>query len=106
MDRACSALNGGVGAEVEVILEGVSDIRFDESARESVGISVGSLTVSVLGEEADVMALCANDDSPLDLYGVSNVEIQRRFVLTPPAIVAPYFSLRAPFISDNSLLRT
>jgi hypothetical protein len=68
VDRACSALNGGVGAEVEVILEGVSDIRFDESARKSVGISVGSLTVSILGEESDVMALCANDDSPLDLY--------------------------------------
>jgi hypothetical protein len=68
VNRACSALDCGVGAQVEVILEGVSNIRFDESAGKSVGISVSSLTVSILREEADVVALCANDDSPLDLY--------------------------------------
>jgi hypothetical protein len=68
VNRASSALDGSVGVEIEVILKRMSDVRFNQSARQSVSIAIRSLAVSVLGEEADVMTLGADNDSPLDLF--------------------------------------
>jgi hypothetical protein len=68
VNRASSALNGRVGVEIEVILKRMSDVGFNQSARQGVSIAISSLAVSVLGEEADVMTLGADNDSPLDLF--------------------------------------
>ena len=68
VNRASSALNGRVGVEIEVILKRMSDVRFNQSARQGVSIAISSLTISILGEEADVMTLGADNDSPLDLF--------------------------------------
>jgi len=68
VNRASSALNGRVGVEIEVILKRMSDVGFNQSARQGVSIVISSLTVSILGEEADVMTLGADNDSPLDLF--------------------------------------
>jgi hypothetical protein len=57
-----------VGIEIEVILKRMSDVGFNQSARQGVSIAISSLTVSILGEEADVMTLGADNDSPLDLF--------------------------------------
>jgi hypothetical protein len=51
VDRACSPLDGGVGAEVEVVLVGLSNFSFDQSTQQSDGVLV---TVVLLREEADV----------------------------------------------------
>jgi hypothetical protein len=56
-----------VGAEVEVILKGMSDIMLNKSTWVSILVSIRSLTVTVLGEEADMMTLGADNDGPLDL---------------------------------------
>ncbi len=68
VNRASSALNGRVSVEIEVILKRMSDIRFNQSARQGVSIAIRSLVVSVLGEEADVVTLGADNDSPFDLF--------------------------------------
>ena len=67
VNRASSALNGSVGIEIEVILKRMSDVGFNQSARQGVSIAISSLTISILGEEADVMTLGADSDSPSDL---------------------------------------
>ena len=68
VNRASSALNGRVGVEIEVILKRMSDVGFNQSARQGVSIAISSLTVSILGEEADVMTLGADNNSPFDLF--------------------------------------
>jgi hypothetical protein len=68
VNRASSALNGRVGVEIEVIFKRMSDVGFNQSARQGVSIAISSLAVSILGEEADVMTLGADNDSPLNLF--------------------------------------
>jgi hypothetical protein len=68
VNRASSTLNGRVGIEVEVILKGMSDILLNERTGKGVGIAVSSLAVTVLGEEADMVTLGADNNGPLDLF--------------------------------------
>ena len=46
----------------------MSDISLNESARQSIVVAISSSSIAFLGEETDVVALCADDDCPLDLY--------------------------------------
>jgi hypothetical protein len=65
---ASGTLDGRVGAEVEVILERMSNITLNQSTRERVVVTVGRCMITLLGEEADVVALGTNGNSPLDLF--------------------------------------
>jgi hypothetical protein len=38
VDRACSPLDGGVGAKVEVVLVGLSNSSFDQGTQQSNGV--------------------------------------------------------------------
>lgn len=55
-------LDGGVGAQVEVILVRVSDTLLDERSRKRVAVAV-----AFLGEEADVVALATDNDHERDV---------------------------------------
>lgn len=70
MNWTSSTLNGGMGAEVEVILIWVSDILLDQGTWKGICIAVSSLRVALLREEADVVALSTDGNSPLDLFDV------------------------------------
>lgn len=78
MNRASSALNGSVGIEIEVILKRMSDVGFNQSARQGVSIAIRRLAVSLLGEEADVMTLGADNDSPFDLFWDQQISNSKR----------------------------
>lgn len=67
VNRASSTLDGGVGAEIEIVLKWMSDILFNESTWESVCVTISCLAVTILGEEADMMTLRADNHGPLDL---------------------------------------
>jgi hypothetical protein len=60
MDRASSALNGRVRVQVEVVLKWMSDITLNQSTGERVVVLVRGSTITLLGEETDVVALGAN----------------------------------------------
>lgn len=68
VDRTSSALNGRVRAKVEVVLKWMSDITLNQSTRVRVVVLVSGSAITLLGEEADVVALGADGDSPLDLF--------------------------------------
>jgi len=68
VNRAGGALDGRVSIEIEVILEWMGDIPLNESTGEGVCVAISSLRVTVLGEEADVVTLGADNDGPLDLF--------------------------------------
>jgi hypothetical protein len=78
VNRASSALDGSVGIEIEVILKGMSDVGFNQSARQGVSIAIRRLAVSILGEEADVMTLGADNDSPFDLFWDQQISNSKR----------------------------
>jgi hypothetical protein len=67
VNRTSSALDSGVSTQVEVILEWMGDISLNERTRKGIGVAVTSLSVILLGEEADVVTLGADYDGPLDL---------------------------------------
>ena len=58
VDGTSSTLDSGVSAEVEVVLEGLSDASLNECARKRVGV----LVTTALREEANVMTLGSDDD--------------------------------------------
>jgi len=58
VDGTSSTLDSGVSAEVEVVLEGLSDASLNERARKRVGV----LVTTALREEANVMTLGSDDD--------------------------------------------
>lgn len=58
VNRASSTLNGGMSAEVKVVLEWLSDAGLDECTRKRVGV----LVTTALREEANVMTLGSDDD--------------------------------------------
>lgn len=45
----------------------MSNITLNQSTRKRVVVTVCRCIVTLLGEEADVVTLCANGNSPLDL---------------------------------------
>jgi hypothetical protein len=67
MNWTSSALNGGVSIEIEVILEGMSDIVLNQGSWNRVVVAVSGHSIAFLGEEANVMTFGANSDSPSDL---------------------------------------
>lgn len=67
MHRASSTLDSGVGAEIEVVLERMSDITFDQSPRKRVVVSISRTSITFLGKETDTVSLCAHRNSPFDL---------------------------------------
>jgi hypothetical protein len=72
VDGASRTLDGDVGAQVEVELEGMGASSFNQSTRERVAVAVA---LTSLGEEADVMALASDDDGELgDLLAAQLLE--------------------------------
>lgn len=63
-----SALDGGMSAEIEVVLKWMSDIMLNKSTGKRVLVLITSLSIIILGEEADMMTLGANNNGPLDLF--------------------------------------
>ena len=61
MNRTSSALDGAVRGEVVVLLSGMRDASLHKSARDWVLVAIAATT----REEADVMALAADDDGEL-----------------------------------------
>jgi hypothetical protein len=59
VDRACSPLDGGAGATVEIVLVGLSNFSVDQSTQQSNGVLV---TAVLLREEADVGRLVGAPD--------------------------------------------
>ena len=70
MNWTSSTLNGGMRAEVEVILIGVSNILLNQGTWKGICITISSLGVALLGEEANVVTLGTDGNSPLDLFDV------------------------------------
>lgn len=70
VDGTSSTLNGGMGAQIEVVLEWMSDISLNKSTREWVVVLISSNRITLLGEETDVVALGADNDSPFDLQSL------------------------------------
>ena len=67
MNRSGSTLNRRVRAEIEVKLRRMSDISLNQGTRKWVAILISCRAVTLLREEPDVMTLCTNDNSELDL---------------------------------------
>jgi hypothetical protein len=57
-----------MSAKIEVVLERMSDIMLDKSTRMGILVPVRSHTVTFFREEADMVTLVADNDSPLDLF--------------------------------------
>lgn len=68
VDGASSTLDSGMGAEVKVILERMSDVFLHKSTRKGIAVTITRARILRCGEEADVVTLGADNDSPLDLF--------------------------------------
>lgn len=60
VNRTRSALDGGVGGEVKVVLGWVGNVPLHDSTGLDVSIAVGGVTVLGVGEEPVVVAFAAN----------------------------------------------
>jgi hypothetical protein len=59
----------------KVVLEWVSDITLNKSTWQGVAILVASRSITIFREETDVVTLCADHDSPLDLFKVRIAQV-------------------------------
>jgi hypothetical protein len=106
MNWTSGALDGRVSVEVEVILEWMSDIMFNQGSWNRVAIAISCHSIPFLGEEADVMALGTDSNSPFDLFRVSKFKVLGVKSLTPAAGPAPKASASDFFISSTSWFKT
>jgi hypothetical protein len=70
VNRTSSALNGGMGRKIEIIFERMRYISLNKGTRQGVVVTVSGGGVTLLWEEADVMALSANDDCKFNLQNL------------------------------------
>lgn len=69
--RSSSTLDCRMRTQVEVMLERMRNISLNESSRMCVSILVASAVITSLWEEANLVALAANDDREVDLQIIS-----------------------------------
>lgn len=72
MSRTRGTLDGGVGVQIEIILERVSDVFLNQRA----GKRILTLVTSRAREEADVVALRGHNHSEFDLSRMSGLDLR------------------------------
>lgn len=70
-------------AQVEVVLEWMSDITFNQNSRNRVSVFVTTYEVALVGEEADLVTLAANNngEDTLGILLAAKNEIGRKEIL-------------------------
>ena len=68
MNRTSSALDCRMSVEIEVILEGMSNIMLNQGSWNGVVVAIRCHSIAFLREEADMVTLGADSDSPFDLF--------------------------------------